>query len=42
LSQTIKTHESGFISAIKWDNGKLYCGGKDGKVVVIETAGLTV
>ena len=33
---TIKAHK-GFVSAIRWVDGKLYTGGKDGKVNVIDT-----
>ena len=33
---TIKAHK-GFVSAIRWIEGKLYSGGKDGKLNVIDT-----
>jgi hypothetical protein len=42
LEQTVKTHEAGFISALCWVDGRLYCGGKDGKLVVVLTNSLSV
>ena len=30
LASTTKAHTGGFISAMRWNNGKLYSGGKDG------------
>ena len=35
---TIKAHTGGFISAIRWVGGKLYSGGKDGFVRIINTS----
>ena len=37
LRKTILTHEGNFVSAIKYADGKLYCGGKDGKLVIVST-----
>lgn len=39
---TIDAHGKGFICTIRWENGKLFSGGKDGKVCMIDTASLTV
>jgi hypothetical protein len=38
--KTLGFHDRGFIGAINWIDGKLYSGGKDGRVCVInpETA----
>jgi WD40 repeat protein len=37
--KTIYTvHEKGFVGAITWLDGKLYSGGKDGQVIIIDTA----
>ena len=33
-------HESGFIGALCWNAGKLYSGGRDGKVCITDTASL--
>ena len=40
LSSTIKAHSSGFICAMRWTAGKLYSGGKDGFVKIIDTSSL--
>ena len=42
LQTTIKAHDGGFICALTYAAGKLYSGGKDGNVVVTDTATLTV
>lgn len=38
LKETLAIHESGFIGAINWIDGKLYTGGRDGRVNVVDTA----
>lgn len=35
-------HKGGFICSVKWANGKLYSGGKDGQVSITDTTSLTV
>jgi WD40 repeat protein len=35
---TIACHAAGFVGAISWAEGKLYSGGKDGKVVITDTS----
>jgi hypothetical protein len=35
--KTLGFHESGFIGALNWVEGKLYSGGKDGRVCIIDT-----
>jgi WD40 repeat protein len=42
LSSTIKAHSAGFICALRFVEGKLYSGGKDGKMAVINTQSLQV
>lgn len=42
LTSTIKAHSAGFICALRFVDGKLYSGGKDGKVCVINTSSLSV
>ena len=34
-------HEKGFIGSLTWIAGKLYSGGKDGKVVITDTETMT-
>jgi len=34
--KTIGVHNQGFVGAIQWNNGKLYSGGKDGRVCVTD------
>jgi len=38
VKQTLGVHGDGFVGAIIWQNGKLYSGGKDGRVVVTDTS----
>ena len=38
LNRTIKAHKGGFVGAIRWVGGKLYSGGKDGVLNVINTS----
>lgn len=38
IKQTLGFHGQGFVGAIIWQGGKLYSGGKDGRVVVTNTA----
>jgi WD40 repeat protein len=42
LSSTIKAHNGGFICALRFVEGKLYSGGKDGNVAIINTSSLSV
>lgn len=42
LSSTIKAHSGGFICALRFVEGKLYSGGKDGNMVITNTSSLTV
>ena len=35
-------HKGGFICSVRWTNGKLYSGGKDGFVAITDTNSLTV
>lgn len=42
LSSTIKAHNAGFICALRFVEGKLYSGGKDGNVAIINTSSLSV
>lgn len=42
LSSTIKAHSGGFICALRFAEGKLFSGGKDGKVAIINTSSLSV
>lgn len=42
LSSTIKAHTGGFICALRFVDGKLYSGGKDGNMAIINTSSLTV
>jgi hypothetical protein len=42
LKQTLSVHKSGFISAMRWVKGKLYSGGKDGNLIVTNTATMQV
>jgi WD40 repeat protein len=37
LTSTLKAHNGGFICALRFANGKLYSGGKDGNVAIINT-----
>jgi hypothetical protein len=37
LSTTIKAHSGGFICALRFVDGKLYSGGKDGNMAIINT-----
>lgn len=39
---TIEGHGKGFICTIRWENGKLFSGGKDGKVLMTDTTSLNV
>ena len=39
LKKTLEVHSGGFVGSINWILGKLYSGGKDGKINVIDTAG---
>lgn len=38
LKQTIGVHNEGFVGAIIWNSGKLYSGGKDGRVCITDTS----
>ena len=38
---TLGFHGAGFVGAIIWISGKLYSGGRDGRVVITDTATLT-
>ena len=42
LSSTIKAHTGGFICALRFVEGNLYSGGKDGNVCIINVGSLTV
>ena len=42
LSSTIKAHSGGFICALRFIGGKLYSGGKDGNMAIINTSTLAV
>jgi hypothetical protein len=42
LQKTIDAHKGGFICTIRFSNGKLYSGGKDGNVVITNAASHTV
>lgn len=42
LVNTIKAHSAGFICALRFAEGKLYSGGKDGKLAIINTQTLAV
>lgn len=42
LSSTIKAHNGGFICALRFAEGKLYSGGKDGNMAIINTSSLSV
>lgn len=42
LSSTIKAHSAGFICALRFVEGKLYSGGKDGQMAIINTSSLSV
>jgi microtubule-associated protein-like 6 len=42
LTSTIKAHSGGFICALRFAEGKLYSGGKDGNVAIINTQSLSV
>lgn len=42
LVNTIKAHSAGFICALRFAEGKLYSGGKDGKMAIINTQTLAV
>ena len=35
---TIKAHKGGMVGALRWIAGKLYSGGKDGNLLIIDTA----
>jgi hypothetical protein len=37
LSSTIAAHKGGFICALRFASGKLYSGGKDGNMCIINT-----
>ena len=39
LKTTVKASEGGFVGAMRWVDGKLYSGAKDGKVRIWNTAG---
>jgi len=39
---TLKAHDKGFICTLKWHNGVLYSGAKDGHVVLTNTSDFTV
>jgi microtubule-associated protein-like 6 len=39
LKECIGVHEKGFVGALNWVDGKLYTGGRDGRVNIIDTAG---
>lgn len=38
IKQTLGYHGQGFIGALTWQQGKLYSGGRDGRVVVTDTS----
>lgn len=42
LSSTIKLNTTGFICALRFVDGKLYSGGKDGQMLIINTSSLAV
>jgi WD40 repeat protein len=42
LVNTIKAHQAGFICALRFVDGKLYSGGKDGNMAIINTSSLAV
>ena len=42
LQTAIKVHNGGFICALRFAAGNLYSGGKDGNIVITDTATLTV
>lgn len=42
LSSTLKAHDAGFICALRWIDGKLYSGGKDGQLVITNTSSLSI
>lgn len=42
LKQTIPAHKGGFICALRFAEGKLYSGGKDGNIAVTNTSTLAV
>lgn len=42
MKQTLAFHKSGFVGALRFTDGKLYSGGKDGIVNMINTQSLTV
>lgn len=42
LQTTIKAHDAGFICALRFVDGKLYSGGKDGQVVITNTSTLSI
>jgi WD40 repeat protein len=37
-SATLDVHEGGFICSMKWCDGKLYSGGRDGNVCITDTS----
>lgn len=39
-TQSVKAHNGGFISALRWVAGKLYSGGKDGKMMIWDTSSM--
>jgi len=41
LVSTFKAHDGGFISALRYLNGYLFSGGKDGNIVITKVADLT-
>ena len=38
LRRTCGVHKEGFVGAILWSSGKLYSGGKDGRVCITDTS----
>lgn len=40
--QTIAAHDKGFICTMRWNNGTLYSGGKDGNIVLLRTSDCSV
>ena len=42
LSSTLKAHDAGFICALRWIDGKLYSGGKDGQLVITNTSTMAI
>jgi WD40 repeat protein len=42
LKQTLSFHKSGFVGALRFTSGKLFSGGKDGVINMINTGTLTV